>query len=44
MAMSVTVNRKRHLPSKPNNTQNKIPNKILRRDYELNVDKTSEKS
>ena len=43
MAMSLPVNRKRHSPSKLNNTQNIIPGKILRRDYELNIEKTLEK-
>ena len=43
MAISLPVNRKRHSPSKPNNTQNIIPAKILRRDYELNIEKTLEK-
>jgi hypothetical protein len=44
MAMSLPVNRKSHSPSKLNNTQNIIPEKILRRDYELNIEKTLEKS
>jgi len=42
MAMSLPVNRKRHSPAKLNNTQNIIPEKILSRDYELNIEKTTE--
>ena len=38
MAMSLLDNRKRHLPSKLMNTQNIIPDKILRRDYEINIE------
>ena len=43
MAMRIPVNRKWHSPSKLNNTQNIIPGKILRRDYELIIGKTLEK-
>ena len=38
--MTLLVNRKKYSPSKLNNTQNIIPGKILRRDYELDIEKT----
>ena len=41
--MSLPVNRKRYSLAKLNNTQNIIHEKILRRDYESNIEKTSEK-
>ena len=38
MAMSLHVNRKRHSPSKVNNTEHIIPGKILTRYYALNIE------